>query len=195
MRIQLKKWIILGCVMLSITAFYYGYYITFNKYKIEKPLDTKGGIIGDTGSSTFNKIDDIEALPPKTKKVAKDTMLIRKVISINTDNLKVEYEGYIPDFLVNCTEEQIIDYYNDLGKVEFIGNTIYVTRECPYMPNCYVVKLDGDYIKAYKTDLNGNAEEFTEFTPELCRNKDGQLEKGIEVENPDDIYRVIQDYD
>lgn len=190
-----KLWIILSCIVLIVGAFGYGYYTTVGKISNEKPLPKPGTRI-DFKNHIPPEEEEVNKIPLDDK-VTPNTVLEKKIVSINTENQIIEYNDIVPDSLVNLTKSQIIDYFNSNGynKVEYDNGKISAIKELPNLPDCYVIKLENNYITVYKTDSGGIATRYEEFDPIPYKNKDEKLEKGIEVSSEEQIYEKIQDYE
>lgn len=171
------------------------YYSTLNKSEKNQANLKPGTIWGNTsddGSDLVSKTPAEDIVTPNTK-------LKRTIESINTGSTEIEYDGIVPDTLVNMTKDEVVAFYKnvdgDMKVTEFSKDQIVVAKYTPYLPDHYVVKIEGNDIVVYRTDDDGIAYRYEEFTPMPCKNKDDKIIKGIEVENEEDIYNVIGDYD
>lgn len=189
--------IVLSCILLICGAGFYIYYTNNISGRTQggsanlKP-NTISDNTGADGSSQVSKTTLEKTLSP-------GAILKRIIISRNTETSVVDYEGIVPDNLVNKTKDEASEYYksldNGMAVTEFGKDKIVVVKYTPYLPNCYVVKLEGNDIVVYRTDGDGIAYRYEEFIPRPCKNKDEKLEKGIEVKTEKEIYNVIGDYD
>lgn len=199
MKGRQKVWIILSCVVLIAGAFGYGYYTTLNKMFRENPE-----------KKPITKLDDIdyaENLPPVTEdekgvgqfppeeRVTPSTLLVEKIISINTGKEMEKEPKVVPEEIVNYTEDQVKSFFKGYDSIEFSDEMILLIKKMPYLPDKYVVKLEDKYIKIFVTDSMGKASLCDDFEPVLHKNKDKMLEQGIEVDSPDKVYQIIQDYE
>lgn len=192
-----KIWITLSCIVLIIGAFGYGYYSTLSKMNDAPPNKKPNTAINNINHEVPPVTDEDEGVSkfPPEDRVTPTTLLIEKIRSINTGS---EMEGepkIVPDELVNYTEEQVKTFFKGYDSVEFSKEKIVLVKNMPYLPDRYVVKLEDKYIKIFTTDSTGKATLCTDFEPVLHKNKDSKLENGIEVNSPEDVYEIIQDYE
>lgn len=198
MRIN-KRYVLLLTVMLVLSAFFYSYYITMKKINdIPQGLNqNKKPNTAINSNDLTPDSDDSQEVGMIEDKVTPNTVLVKKVVSINTENFKVEYEGQIPDEIVDFNKEQVEEYFSDYGKViDFSKYKIVVDKELPFLPDSYIIKAEGEYINVYKTDSEGNISKYDySDEPLLCKNRDSELEKGIEVGTLEEIDAKLQDYE
>ena len=190
-----KLFIIISSVVLILGAFGFGYFSTLKRIINEVP-DKKPGTRIDNKKIIPPLDDEKVNMIPNEKTVTPSTILVKKIISINTGKTIIEYDDIVPDTIVNFNEDEAIDYFKNYGKViEFSKDKIEVKRELPFLPDCFVVKLETKNIVVYKTDADGIATKYKGFEPIPYKNKDKKLEVGIEVESENEIWSKIQDYD
>lgn len=176
-------------------AFGYGYYTSLSRNIVDEPKP-KSRTLVENISNLPPYIEEKEVgLTSEEDIVTPSTMLEMKIVSINTGNSVTEYNDVVPNVLVNMNEDEVREYFKYQGSVEFSKDKITVTRELPYLPDCFVVKLENKYIVVYKTDADGNATRYEEFEPLPQKNRDSTLEKGIEVKTIEEVWEKIQDYE
>jgi len=191
-----KIWITLCFIVLIAGAFGYGYYSTLGKITNEKPNQKPGTFIDNKKYIPY--IDDMDQgvnKVPDEDRVTPSMTLIKKITSINTGKEIIEYDGVVPDNLINLTKQQVVDYFKDYGVAELTDGKINVIKKLPNLPDHYIVKLENKYIVVYKTNSKGIATKYEGFEPILHKNRDSGLEKGIEVETEEEIWKKVQDYE
>lgn len=182
------KWAVaFSCLALVCCSFYIGYFGTL-KSSGSQSAQKKPAPADVSGSG-----DEAVELLSREVRITDATVLEKKVESINTGASRVEYSGKVPDILVGYTKAQTSDYFKNYGTVkEFGKDRISVVRRLPNLPNCYLLKLEGDYMVIYSTDNDGVQKRYGEPIP--CGNRDENLERGIEKDTLDEIYEIIEDY-
>lgn len=192
-----KIWIVLSCIVLIIGAFGYGYYSTLSKIidktPERKPV-TKINSIDKDLPPVIGDEEGVSRFPPEDR-VTPYTLLIEKIISINTGKEIEKEPKVVPEEIVNYTEDQVKEFFKDYDSIEFNPERIVLVKKMPYLPDRYVVKLEDKYIKIFVTDSTGKATICDDFEPTLYKNKDKMLEQGIEVDSPDKVWQIIQDYE
>lgn len=191
-----KIWIVLSCIVLILGAFGYSYFTTVKNMINEGPEEKPGRrmTVKESIDPYIQDEDEgVSKFPPEDR-VSPSTILIEKIISINT-GCSDEYKQEVPEEIVDFTEEQVKEYYKEYDSVEFSTEAIVIVKRVPYLPNHFVVKLEGKYIKVYSTDLDGKAIIDKSFPEILCKNKDNELVKGIEVDSLDEVWQRIADYE
>jgi hypothetical protein len=191
----LKGFIILSCVILITAAFYFGYYSTVKKNEGQNSLPNPKPTTIAKNNNTPSQIDRTVNNVSVEEIVTPQTVLQKTIESINTGNTVDEYNGAVPEDIVNMNEAEVKEYFTDYGNVtEFSKDKIVVVKRLPNLPDRYLIKIENDNIIVYRTDDEGTAYKYEEFEPKPCKNKDPQLEKGIEVESEDEVYETIGDY-
>lgn len=192
-----KVWIILSCIVIIAGAFGYGYYSAFNK-KLGESAQKKPTINLDSVNNDIPEVigeeEGVSKFPPEDR-VSPYTMLIEKIVSVNTGSEMEKEPKVVPDEIVNYTEEQVKNFFKGYDSVEFSPEKIVLLKKMPFLPDGYVVKLEDKYIKVFITDSTGKASLCGDFEPVPHKNKDQKLEQGIEVDSPDKVYEIIQDYE
>lgn len=195
MKFHKKLWIILTCIVLILGAFGYGYYATLGKISKNQPNQKPNNKIDYKYYPTPENEEGVNKIPDEDM-VTPSMILERKIKSINTGRELIEYNGVVPDNLVNLTRQEVVDYLKkDYEFVEFSTEKITAVKEIPNLPEHFVVILENKYIVVYKTDSDGLATRYENFEPVPHKNKDERLEKGIEVKTEDDIFKIIGDYE
>lgn len=194
-RYKKRLLIILSSIILIAAAFGYGYYVTMKKILKEVPQPKPGERIDVKEKTPVNIDEKGTAQFPSGDRVTPSTVLVEKIVSINTGNIIENDPKSVPDEIVNFDEEQVKDYFSDYDAVMFSKDKITVERKFPNLPDCFLVKLEDDIIKVFVTDDEGQAVIFNDFTPVRCKNKDETIEKGIEVKTLDEVYSAISDYE
>ena len=189
-----KVLLILSFIILVLSAFGYGYYNTLRKMLKDTPNPKPQPAVkveyADKTSSEHREVTQILA----EDKVTPSTLLYERIISLNTgmDTLK---QIELPNDIINFTEKETAEYFKEYNSIEFSKDKIILEKKMPNLPNHFIVKLENKYIKVFITNDKGEATIFDDFKPIPYKNKDEQLEKGIEVERLEDIWVIIQDYD
>lgn len=196
MELRKKMYIILSCIVLVLGVFGFSYYTTLRNMIDETPKEKSGMIINarDDISPIVNDEEEGVSNFPLEERVSPTTILIERIESINTGK-SIEYKQEAPEEIVNFTGDEVIDYYKDYDSVKFTDNMIVIVKKTPYLPNHFIVKLEEDYIKVYTTDLDGKAVIYKDFAQIPCKNRDSELERGIEVESLDEVWQRIGDYE
>lgn len=192
-----KIWIVLSLIVLMFGAFGYGYYSALSR-ELNKPAEkTPIAKINSDALELPPVNGDEEGVSqfPQEDRVTPSTLLIEKIHSINT-GCEIEKEAkVVPDEIVNFNEEQVKEFFKEYDSVEFSKEKITLVKNTPYLPNMYVVKLEDKYVKVFITDSEGKATLCNDFEPTPCKNKDKNLIQGVEVDSPEKVWEIIQDYD
>jgi hypothetical protein len=131
---------------------------------------------------------------PSEDRITPSSILVENIKSQNTGKIE-EKQLDVPEEIMNYTEEQVKKYYEKYDSVYFSKDKIIIERNTSYLPDRFLVKLEGGYVKVFITDSEGVATIYDDFSPVPHKNIDGQLEIGIEVETIEEVWDKIQDYD
>ncbi|KPU44998.1 hypothetical protein OXPF_14760 [Oxobacter pfennigii] len=194
MKGRKKLWLILSCLVILLGSFGFGYYSTLNSILGEKTLPQPGKKVDYKYFPISDEDKDIDIMADE-ERVTPQTILEKKIISINTGKSITTESHIVPDELVNMTRLQVEDFFDGEGRVDFTKEKILIIRELPYLPDRFVVRLENKYIMVYSTDSNGIATKCDDFEPIPHKNKDKNLETGIEVETEEEVWEKIRDYD
>lgn len=187
-------WLILSFIVLVFGAFGYGYYSTLKNISREKTDQRKETGINYKFYDQSEMEDEVNRVPEEDR-VTPSTVLEKKIISINTGKALIEYSGPVPEEIVNFNREQVTDFFGSYKVDEFSRDKITVLKEMPYLPDHFIVKLENSQIVVFKTDSKGQATKYEEFEPMPYKNRDINLERGIEVKTEEEIWEKIRDYD
>lgn len=108
-------------------------------------------------------------------------------------------EVELPIELVNLTEQEIEDYYDDWEVEDFAENALVLAKEVNgYCNEHFVIKLDEQNVNVYRLGASGEFNEYkqTEISRDYLPEEDiVNLEEGISVYGEGKLSSVLEDYE
>ena len=108
-------------------------------------------------------------------------------------------EVELPKELVNLTEQEVEDYYDDWEVEEFANNKLVLCKEIDgYCNQHFVIKLDNDEVDVYRMKTNGDLEKYrdTDISVDyLPENDIEKLKEGIAVYGEGKVSSALEDYE
>ena len=183
-------------VAVAAASVYLGFNYVNKRYNLEKPIsDTDPDTTADKNDS---QEIEIEIAPNKEVRITEKTKLVYEYLY--KDDAKIDKtEEDAPYFLINKTQQEIKDLYNDWDLLKFTENEVVLRKTVEGMSRqyYYIGVLDGYVAVFYKNAINGsNLKEITS-TPysTLPIEEQYKIQKGIEVTGEDNLIRLLEDYD
>jgi len=147
--------------------------------------------------SNDNQDVEIITLPNEGVRITANTRLIYEY-QYEEDSIIDRTEEDAPYFLINKTEEDIRELYNDWDVLKFTEGEVVLRRTIEGMSRqyFYIGVMDGYIAVFYQNPINGsNLKEITS-TPYsiLPLQEQYKLLKGVEVAGEENLIRMLEDY-
>ena len=200
----MKKFLMMLLVSLIIGAcFSVGYYLyksADNRKNNEKIAKTEYVVHNTNENSSIitSELNETVERVEIDEKVSPNCTLILKKYYKKCGHTTKDY-ATIPEELVNKTEQEVKEMYNNWKVIGFSSEEIVLYREVDGICNeHYILKdLDG-YIAIYNIDENGKEflKEKTEITTQYLPKEDlNRIKQGIKAEGKEELNSKLEDFE
>ena len=179
-----------------ILGFFTGIYL----YKINQFETKELAEINNEEINNILNIDDEKILETNNEeiKVSPNCNLILKIYYSKCDHI-VESKQLIEDTVVNMTEQELRDKFNEWEIQKFTPKEIILYKEINEFCNKHFLLKEKDgYITIYKLDENNNPNFFqtTEISTDYLTGDDlEKIRNGIKVYSEKELNKVLEDFE
>lgn len=188
-------WILLGMIMLLAVSMSIGYFIYTVQFAKQNEIEMaqKETIIENQVENENSILTNVEE-----EKVTPSTQFILQKHYVQCGHTTVDYVE-IPSEIVNMTQEQIQEQYQEWEIAKFSKEEVILKKE--ESGNCdqhYVLRKKEGYIAIYWINQNGmeSLKEITGISTKYLPEEDiNKLEEGIFVYGLQELNTIIEDYE
>lgn len=188
-------WILLGMIMLLAVSMSIGYFIYTVQFAKQNEIEMaqKETIIENQVENENSILTNVEE-----EKVTPSTQFILQKHYVQCGHTTVDYVE-IPSEIVNMTQEQIQEQYQEWKIAKFSREEVILKKE--ESGNCdqhYVLRKKEGYIAIYWINQNGmeSLKEITGISTKYLPEEDiNKLEEGIFVYGLQELNTIIEDYE
>lgn len=188
--------ILLGIIMLLAVSMSIGYFIYTVQFAKQSEIE-----MAKEEKITQNQIENENSIitnVEEEEKVTPSTQFILQKHYVQCGHTTVDYVE-IPSKIVNMTQEQIQEQYQEWEIAKFSKDEVILKKE--ESGNCdqhYVLREKGGYIAIYWINQNGmeSLKEMTGISTQYLPQEDiSKLEEGIFVYGLQELNTIIEDYE
>lgn len=188
-------YIFLFCVVLFITSFGIGYYVTSTRDRENRSASEKNTAIDEDDIEDLAILHEVERITPNT--------FIEIRIHYNKCNHNITKLNEKDNNIVNMTEEEYKEYlkdnYPNVKVVKFSSKEIILEEERDHLcPNHYIIGEHEGKIAIFMIDENGEKvldRVFVDYPITLLKEIDQKkLKEGIIVNTEDELTDVLENF-
>lgn len=199
----MKKVIIALITITIIMGIVYATRIFYNNKEKEQEKKSRENIITEVSEEKLldectDEYEEIQQVNTKEEKVSPYCSFTINTHYNKCGHTKSEYLN-LPNELVNCTESEVKDKYQDYNVTTFASNEIVLDKE--ESGECgehYIVKDNDGKIAIYKIEDNGEEGliEETDISTEYLSEADKvAMHNGLKVNGKQNLNQLIEDYE